>query len=87
MRPPYKGKARGGTWQAAIGILGSRHMNVLEDKMSYRSGDVQCELEQRQREVSRETAARKGEWLGGQACVSDSPCQTELWASFFLWWK
>lgn len=38
-------------------------------------------------EVSRETAAHKKEWPGGQAWASDSPWQTELRASFFLWWK
>lgn len=52
MRPlTTKARQGGGTWQAATGIPGSRHMNVLEDKMSYRSGDVQCELEQRDRSL------------------------------------
>lgn len=46
-------------------------MNVLEDEMSYRSGDVQCELEQREREkspVKQPTARRSGRgggWGGG----------------------
>lgn len=43
-------------------------MNVLEDEMSYRSGDVQCELEQREREKSpvKQPTARRSGWGGGQ---------------------